>query len=111
MHFARRRGTSLRSQPRQKIKPDLLPLHPPAKIIAMPNPPRERKRARELAAEFVAQGNPTGWFAAHGATSACSAAIYRKAESAAAVVPWAELAPNPHLLDFWRDRPQKIANS
>src|SRR6202041_714594 len=64
MHFARRRGTSLRSQPRQKSNPICSPSTRQLKSIAMPNPPRERKRARELAAEFVAQGNPTGWFEA-----------------------------------------------
>jgi ubiquinone/menaquinone biosynthesis C-methylase UbiE len=66
----------------------------------MPNPPRERKRARELAAEFLAKGNPTGWFDA----------LYREAESGAAVVPWADLAPNPHLLSFWQAHPQPSAN-
>jgi len=98
MHFARRRGTSLRSQPRQNSNPICSPSTRQLKSIAMPNPPRERKRARELAAEFVAQGNPTGWFEA----------LYREAESGIAVVPWADLAPNPHLVDFWRDHPQKI---
>ena len=98
MPLARRRETSLRSQPRQKPNPICAPSTRQLKSIAMPHPPRERKRARELAAEFVAQGNPTGWFEA----------LYREAESGTAVVPWADLAPNPHLLDFWRDHPQKI---
>ena len=65
----------------------------------MPNPPRERKRARELAAEFLAKGNPTGWFEA----------LYQEAESGITTVPWADLAPNPHLLDFWHSHPQKSA--
>jgi hypothetical protein len=65
----------------------------------MPNPPRERKRARELAAEFIQKNDPTGWFEA----------LYREAESGTTTVPWADLAPNPHLLDFWRDHSQKIS--
>jgi len=71
-----------------------------AKINQMPSPPRERKRARELAAEFLAKGNPTGWFEA----------LYQEAESGITTVPWADLAPNPHLLDFWQAHPQLSAH-
>ena len=42
----------------------------------MPNPPRERKRARELAAEYLQKNDPTGWFDA----------LYREAESGATTV-------------------------
>jgi 2-polyprenyl-3-methyl-5-hydroxy-6-metoxy-1,4-benzoquinol methylase len=66
----------------------------------MPNPPRERKRARELAAEFNQKNDPTGWFEA----------LYREAESGTTTVPWADLAPNPHLLDFWQAHPQPSAH-
>jgi len=66
----------------------------------MPNPPRERKRARELAAEFNQKNDPTGWFEA----------LYREAESGTTTIPWADLAPNPHLLDFWQAHPQPSAH-
>lgn len=65
----------------------------------MPNPPRERARARELAAEFAQKNNPTGWFEA----------LYREAESGAAVVPWDDRAPNPHLLEAWDSLPQSLS--
>jgi len=71
-----------------------------AKINQMPNPPRERKRARELAAEFNQKNDPTGWFDA----------LYREAESGITTVPWADLAPNPHLLDFWQAHPRPSAH-
>lgn len=52
----------------------------------------DRTRARQLAAEYVVKGDPTGWFEQ----------IYREAEQGAAEVPWADLCPNPNLRDFWR---------
>lgn len=52
----------------------------------------DRTRARQLAAEYVAKGDPTGWFEA----------LYREAEDGSSVVPWVELEPNPNLLEFWR---------
>jgi ubiquinone/menaquinone biosynthesis C-methylase UbiE len=52
-----------------------------------------RARARELAAEYLAKGDPTGWFEQ----------LYREAETGASVVPWADLQPNPSLLEFWRE--------
>jgi SAM-dependent methyltransferase len=54
----------------------------------MPN----RTRARELASEFNSRNDPLGWFEA----------LYREAESGSAEVPWADLRPNPNLLDFWK---------
>jgi SAM-dependent methyltransferase len=54
-----------------------------------------RARARELAAEYVAKGDPTGWFE-H---------LYREAAEGASVVPWADLRPNPNLLEFWSHHP------
>jgi SAM-dependent methyltransferase len=59
--------------------------------------PPDRTRARELAAEFNAKGNPLGWFEA----------LYREAESGVSEIPWADLVPNPNLLDFWKSHPQK----
>ena len=53
----------------------------------------DRTRARQLAAEFIAKGNPTGWFEQ----------LYREAEEGKSIVPWAELRPSPNLLDFWRN--------
>jgi 2-polyprenyl-3-methyl-5-hydroxy-6-metoxy-1,4-benzoquinol methylase len=56
---------------------------------------RDRTRARQLAAEYIAKGDPTGWFE-H---------LYRGAEEGKSVVPWADLRPSPNLVDFWTDRP------
>src|SRR5271156_1088210 len=55
----------------------------------------DRTRARELADEFGRKGDHTGWFEA----------LYQEAEAGKSVVPWADLCPNPHLLDFWRTHP------
>ena len=49
-----------------------------------------RALARELAAAHIQQGNPLGWFDA----------LYRKADGQAAVIPWADLRPNPHLVEW-----------
>ena len=57
----------------------------------------DRTRARELAAEFNAKGDPLGWFEA----------LYREAESGSTEIPWADLVPNPNLLDFWQLNPQE----
>jgi SAM-dependent methyltransferase len=58
-----------------------------------------RARARELAAEYVAKGDPTGWFE-H---------LYREAAEGTSVVPWADLRPNPNLLEFWSRHPLRAA--
>ena len=52
----------------------------------------DRKRARTLAAEAVAAGDPLAWFER----------LYREADAGTAIVPWADLHPNPHLLT-WLD--------
>jgi 2-polyprenyl-3-methyl-5-hydroxy-6-metoxy-1,4-benzoquinol methylase len=57
---------------------------------------RDRRRARELAAEFNRMGDPTGWFEA----------LYREGEAGKSVVPWLDLCPNPYLLGFWKTHPQ-----
>ena len=56
---------------------------------------RDRSRARQLAAEYLAKGDPVGWFEQ----------LYREGEQDKTVVPWADLGPNPNLLDFWRRNP------
>ena len=59
----------------------------------------DRTRARELAAEFLRSGDPTGWFEP----------LYREAEAGKSIVPWADLCANPHLLGFWKAHPQQAA--
>jgi SAM-dependent methyltransferase len=56
----------------------------------------DRKRARELAAEYLEKGDPTGWFEL----------LYKEAEQGQNVVPWADRGANPGLLDFWSAHPQ-----
>jgi SAM-dependent methyltransferase len=55
----------------------------------------DRTRARELAAEFNQKGDPTGWFES----------LYREAAEGQSIVPWADLCPNRHLLDFLKSHP------
>lgn len=52
-----------------------------------------RETARKLRDEFAARGRPLDWFEA----------LYREAQSGRAVVPWADLKPNPLVFD-WLDR-------
>jgi SAM-dependent methyltransferase len=60
---------------------------------------KDRARARELAAEFHRKGDPTGWFES----------LYQEGEAGKSTVPWANLRPNPFLLDFWKMHPQQTA--
>lgn len=53
----------------------------------------DRTRARALASEAIARGDAVGWFER----------LYAEAERGEAVVPWADLAPNPHVVE-WLDR-------
>lgn len=55
-----------------------------------------RKRARELATEFLRKGDPTGWFEA----------LYKEGEDGRSIVPWADGVVNPFLLAFWARHPQ-----
>lgn len=55
----------------------------------------DRTRARQLAAEYIAKGDPTGWFE-H---------LYREGEEGKSVVPWVDLQPSPNLLEFWKNQP------
>lgn len=59
----------------------------------------DRTRARELAAEFLRKGDPTGWFEL----------LYQEGEAGKSIVPWVDLCINPYLLGFWRARPQQTA--
>jgi SAM-dependent methyltransferase len=56
---------------------------------------REQRRflARELAHEHLAKGDATGWFED----------LYARAGDNPAIIPWADLEPNPHLV-AWLDR-------
>lgn len=56
----------------------------------------DRKRARELAAEFLRKGDPTGWFEV----------LYREGEAGKSIVPWADRGANSGLIGFWRANPQ-----
>ena len=53
----------------------------------------DRTRARRLARESLERGDATGWFET----------LYAEAGRGEAVVPWADLAPNPHVVE-WLDR-------
>jgi SAM-dependent methyltransferase len=52
----------------------------------------KRARARELAAEYVAKGDPTGWFEV----------LYQEGEQGKSIVPWADHKANFHLSEFWK---------
>jgi Thiopurine S-methyltransferase (TPMT) len=57
---------------------------------------KDRARARELAAEYLGKGDPTGWFEV----------LYKEAEEGKSVVPWADRGANPGLIEFWSSHPQ-----
>src|SRR6185295_8490123 len=52
----------------------------------------DRTRARALARDAIARGDAVGWFED----------LYREADAGTTVVPWADLVPNPHLVE-WLD--------
>jgi len=52
-----------------------------------------RTRARALARESIARGDAVGWFDR----------LYAEAQRGDASVPWADLAPNPHVVE-WLER-------
>ncbi|MGB9466593.1 MAG: class I SAM-dependent methyltransferase [Candidatus Acidiferrum sp.] len=56
----------------------------------------DRTRARQLAAEYVGKGDPTGWFEV----------LYKEAEEGKSIVPWADHGVNSGLIEFWRENPQ-----
>jgi len=49
---------------------------------------------RQLAYEYMQKGDPTGWFEP----------LYQKAEEGKAKIRWADLKPNPNLIEFWNKR-------
>lgn len=53
----------------------------------------DRTRARALARESIGEGDAVGWFER----------LYSEAAKGEAVVPWADLAANPHVVE-WLDR-------
>lgn len=55
----------------------------------------DRTRARELAADYIGKGDPTGWFEQ----------LYREAAEGDGVVPWSDLRANVNLLNFWAADP------
>ena len=56
----------------------------------------DRSRARALAQESLGRGDPVGWFER----------LYAEARRGEASVPWADLAPNPHVVEWLeRERP------
>ena len=54
----------------------------------------DRTRARQLASEYYAKGDPTGWFEQ----------LYREAEEGKSTVPWADHKPSSVLVDFCTDQ-------
>jgi SAM-dependent methyltransferase len=53
----------------------------------------DRTRARALAKLAIERGDPVGWFEQ----------LYAEASRGDAIVPWADLAPNPHVVE-WLER-------
>lgn len=54
---------------------------------------RQRATARELANRHIEAGDPLGWFEE----------LYSQAGEDSSIIPWADLKPNPNLVD-WLDR-------
>lgn len=59
----------------------------------------DRGRTRELAAEYIRKGEPLGWFEA----------LYREAARGDGAIPWADMEPNPRLIEFWKAHPLETA--
>lgn len=59
----------------------------------MPTDDDVRRRARQLAAEAAATGDAVGWFET----------LYIEAAAGAAIVPWDDREPNPHLTEWATD--------
>jgi SAM-dependent methyltransferase len=53
----------------------------------------DRSRAREIANEFLDRNDPKGWFEA----------LYKEAQGDPKKIPWADMAPNPNLVE-WLDK-------
>ena len=54
--------------------------------------PKERTRARKLCSEYAERGDHLGWFET----------LYQEARGDEAIVPWADMIPNPHLHEWHR---------
>jgi hypothetical protein len=54
----------------------------------------DRTTAREIALKHLKAGDPLGWFEA----------LYSQAGKDTSIIPWADLIPNPNLID-WLDQP------
>jgi SAM-dependent methyltransferase len=57
--------------------------------------PDKRARVRELALQFTQKGDQLGWFEA----------LYQEAGSDNSAIPWADMEPNPRLVEFWQKHP------
>ena len=66
----------------------------------MPLSPNERKQIRQLIDEAGGIANPSGWFEP----------LYRQAQGDTDEVPWANLAPNPYLVDWLQSANDSIEN-
>ena len=55
---------------------------------------RQRQRARELAQRSIDRGDAVGWFEE----------LYRESKDGTAIVPWADLRPNPMLVRWCEQR-------
>ena len=53
---------------------------------------RDRESARKISKEFIEKGDYKGWFEA----------LYSKAQKGDAIIPWADMKPNPNLVQ-WLD--------
>jgi SAM-dependent methyltransferase len=62
--------------------------------------PDKRARVRELALQFTQKGDQLGWFEA----------LYQEAGSDNSAIPWADMEPNPRLLEFWQKHPLPTAD-
>lgn len=69
----------------------------PGVVVSRMMPPPSRSAARALAHESIARGDPLAWFEE----------LYSRAKDDPSAVPWADLGPNPNLVDWLRrqDRP------
>jgi SAM-dependent methyltransferase len=57
--------------------------------------PDKRARVRELALQFTQKGDQLGWFEA----------LYKEAGGDNSAIPWADMEPNPRLVEFWQKHP------
>jgi SAM-dependent methyltransferase len=57
--------------------------------------PDKRARVRELALQFTQKGDQLGWFEA----------LYQEAGADNSAIPWADMEPNPRLIEFWQKHP------